>query len=323
MKRRIFTLAALKTSAKAVVGGDLFTRISRASAELTPSSHGADGATGVELSNAGYFPVGNIPGQWRLLHDFSDEFDGASIDLAKWKTDVGSWGSWSWDAKNVSQDGGQLRIRMRYEPHTVRGKNFFYKSGILRSQKEITYGYFEARIKGCALYPGACPAFWLYSVGRRQGDLRYSEIDIVEMLQAHDRTPIPNRIDCNLHCRVADGKGGETWIRPQQAPDLCRHNWKAPWDPRDDFHVYGCENRPDAIIWYVDGQKVASAENRYWRLPMRVTLSLGLRAPYERYVKGERSPAPEKSSANGFPTDMLVDYVRVWEGRLDARGTSQ
>lgn len=85
-----------------------------------------------------------------------------------------------------------------------------------------------------------------------------------------------------------------------------------PWDPRDDYHVYGCHVTRDAITWYIDGHEVARATNKYWHLPMRVTLSLGLRSPYERYVDGERVAVPEKSIAAGFPTEMTVDYVRVW-----------
>ena len=38
-----------------------------------------------------------------------------------------------------------------------------YTSGMLKSYATGTCGYYEARIKGAPLFPGVCPAFWLYS----------------------------------------------------------------------------------------------------------------------------------------------------------------
>jgi len=257
-------------------------------------------------------PVGGPGGSWELLPAFSDEFDRENLDAVKWDWQVPSWGTWSWDPSNTFARDGVLHLRMRHEPHTRGNQSLFYKSGILRSRATITYGYFEARIKGCALFPGACPAFWMYSEGRKSGAIRYSEIDFVELQQTHAGQSTPSRIDLNLHCRIEDPQGNEVWIRPKQDPALCRHFWIAPWDPRDAFHVYGCHVTRDAITWFIDGQEVARAENKYWHLPMRVTLSLGLRAPYERHVESERLPVPERSLPAGFPTEMTVDYVRVW-----------
>ncbi len=266
-----------------------------------------------------------IPGKWVLNKDFSDEFNGTEINETLWDHKLAPWGERAWSADNVFQKDGNLTIRAVYEPHTARGKQYFYKLGILRSQKKTTYGYFEARIKGCSRFPGLCPAFWLYSYGNKPGDLNpkfpkvtYSEIDIVEMQQAgydmklKERTKI-NRIDCNLHTRIINDEGKEIWQRPNSLPDVCEHHWDAPWDPRDDFHVYAVENTPEKITWYIDGQKVAEEENLYWHLPMSVTLTMELRPPLIAWAGVDgREPVPENSTAEGFPTEMTVDYVRSW-----------
>jgi len=258
-------------------------------------------------------PFGNVPGRWNLASAFSDEFDAAILDANKWDADVPSWADWSWDSRNALQGNGQLRLRMIYEPH-MRGSNqLFYKSGIIRSKETITYGYFEARIKGCRVFPGACPAFWIYSHGPETGTIRYSEVDFVEMEQNQFNAGI-HRMDCNLHTRVVNEDGKVVWIRPKQNPALCQHVWMAPWDPRDNFHIYAGEVTPETVTWYIDGQKVATAENRYWHLPMNVTLSLGLRPPYERWVENGSPVAVAKNSTGiGFPTEMTIDYVRVWK----------
>lgn len=50
-----------------------------------------------------------------------------------------------------------------------------------------------------------------------------------------------------------------------------------------------------------------------WHLPMNLTLSLGLRHPHIGWVGMDMKPQPNAATAEGFPTAMEVDYVRVWE----------
>ncbi len=255
-----------------------------------------------------------------LLEAFSDEFNNREINFDRWKRS-NSWGPWSWADDNVYQDDGLLHVRMCYDPHTRNGQELFYTSGILRSKETITYGYFEAKIKGNHTFPGTCPAFWLVSGNEQMiidGDtITNSEIDIVEMLQMNwsdirEGASGANTIDCNLHMRMMEN-GKEIWKRPNSFPEICKGSWTAPWDPRDDYHVYAVENRPDSVIWYVDNQRVVAKKNIYWHLPMELIISMGLRHPHVKYVDGDRYPVPEEATPDGFPTEMLVDWVRVWD----------
>ncbi|MFG0254421.1 MAG: kappa-carrageenase [Rhodopirellula sp. JB053] len=264
---------------------------------------------------------------WVLDRRFSDEFDARRIDRSKWITDMRPWGERAWSSDNLRLNAGSLFIRARYAPHRHRGNEYFYKLGILQSQQKTTYGYFEARIKGCSRFPGLCPAFWLYSNGREKNPkypkVTYSEIDIVEMLQGvwdsdKEEFTSPNHIDCNLHTRVLDESGKEVWVRPQHLPEVCKHEFDAPWDPRDEYHVYACENTPEKITWYIDGEKVAEEENLYWHLPMSVTLTMELRPPLIAWAGQDgRVPVPSESTREGFPTEMAVDYVRCWVREMD------
>lgn len=261
--------------------------------------------------------------QWTMDKNFSDEFNSRKIDESKWNNNVRPWGERSWSADNLWLEKGSLFIQARYEPHTDRrgNNNYFYKLGILQSKKKTTYGYFEARIKGCSRFPGLCPAFWLYSNGREKNpdypDITYCEIDIVEMLQGGYDTVTksktgPNHIDCNLHTReMIDGV--ETWRRPQHWPEVCRNSYSAPWDPRDDFHTYACENTPETVTWYIDGVKVAESPNHNWHLPMNIALTMELRPPLIAWAGVDgREPVAAASTPDGFPTHMEVDYVRSW-----------
>lgn len=260
---------------------------------------------------------------WKRVETFSDEFNTKQLNEQKWNRRLAPWGERAWRSDNVWQKRGSLFIQAKYDPHKDRkGREYFYTLGIMQSTKKTTYGYFEARIKGCSRFPGLCPAFWLYSNGRERNpdlpNITYSEIDIVEMLQG-GYDPVlrkktgPEHVDCNLHTReIIDGV--ETWRRPQHWPEVCQNAYSAPWDPRDDFHVYACENNPTNITWYIDGIKVAESPNHNWHLPMNVTLTMELRPPLIAWAGVDgREPVPEASTRTGFPTQMEVDYVRVWE----------
>lgn len=264
-------------------------------------------------------PVGQS-GAWQLKGAVSDEFNAGEVDVRKWNTAPPSWGPWSWDAKNTFQKDGKLVLQMTHEPHTRKNSPpLFYKSGILRSKMQRTYGYYEVRMKGCSLFPGACPAFWIYSDGKATtGEVRYCEIDFVElqMNELNRETKVRDsvhEIDMNLHLRLAGKDGNVRWVRPGTDPALCKNAWTAPWDPREDFHVYGCDVTPETIVWYIDGKEVARKPNQYWHLPMNLTLSLGLRHPHIGWVGMDMKPQPNAATAEGFPTAMEVDYVRVWE----------
>lgn len=278
-------------------------------------------------------PLGQSSSEgWLIVSSMSDEFVSDRVDTSKWNVDTEDFGPWSWEPENVSQRDGSMHLRMVQKNHARGDQVLHYTSGMARNDRTITYGYFEARVKGCGRYPGACPSFWLYSIGSqnryqaRDGQtVAYSEIDIVELQQSEydfkSKTHFPvTRIDCNLHTTLIQG-GKRVWARPGNRPELCANHFDSQWDPRDDYHVYGVENSKDWIVWYIDGTEVGRKPNLYWHLPMHVTLSLGLRYPFVKYENGERSPVTEETTSDEFPTTMSVDYVRVWRRPVDASKT--
>ncbi len=279
-------------------------------------------------------PYGDVladrSGTWELVPTHSDEFEGDVVDTGKWNVDPKDWGAWSWKPSNVHQVNGALELTMRQASHSRGKMTLDYTSGMAKTTNTITYGYFEARVRGCSRYPGACPAFWLYSRGptnrhqARDGEtVSYSEIDIVELQQSewdferkqHFQV---SHMDCNLHA-VLQRDGQDHWVRPHSDPEMCKTAYDASWDPREDYHVYAVLNTPDEIVWFVDGQEIGRKPNLYWHLPMHLTLSLGLRHPFVKYQDGTMVSVPEAKTDEGFPTSMTVDYVRVWQRPEDAK----
>ena len=274
-------------------------------------------------------PIDLNPSEWELDERLSDQFGSSTVQF-KWNRDPADWGPWSWEPDNAFQEDDILNLRIRYEEHSERGMDMFYKSGIIRSVDTITYGFVEAKIKGLPLYPTASPAFWLYSIGseldqwglrgNNEGDVRYAEVDVVEMLQGNwnpetnDRFP-PELMDCNLHTAVIEN-GSEVRKRPGDFPEMLKTEYTAAWDPREAYHTYGAEIAPDKITFYIDGMKISEKENLYWHLPMHLTLSLGLRYPHVTYNNCPnglwRCPVPSAATEDGFPSAMKVDWVRSY-----------
>lgn len=248
----------------------------------------ADIVAGGQARAAQVQPLFSQHGGWRLLPRYSDEFDGAALDIAKWDNDVADWGVWSWEPGNVWVKDGRLNLRMEYGEHQRGWHTLYYKSGIVRSKAPpLRYGYFEARIKAASRYPGVAPAFWAY----RQEENEWTEIDFAELTQRNRDVKL---IDTNTHVFRQASFSGELPLQEERS-------WMAPWDPRDDFHVYGCEWGEKEIAWYVDGQQVQTRRNDHWHQALDVVVSFGVRGELKKVA-----------SPNGFPTTFQVDYVRVW-----------
>lgn len=245
-------------------------------------------------------PLSDSNGVWSLLVDYSDEFNSTSgLDLNKWDNNINDWGVWTWEPQNAWLDGnGFLHIKMINEQHVRGGSTYYFKSGAIRQYKTISFGYFEARIKGCPTFPGVCPAFWMYSMGQSFNNVTYNEIDFMEVQQ---RQFDIKGIDCNTHYSI----NGAAWVNT-------KNYYSAPFAPNDGFHVYGCNVTPSNITFYIDGVQVAKNDNQYFFLPMNIIFSMGVRPPLMEYgPNGEKLPVVVLNNP-GFPTEMLVDYLRVW-----------
>jgi beta-glucanase (GH16 family) len=239
---------------------------------------------------------------WRSQLVFRDEFNGAALDKASWHTCF--WWHAStcsietnrelelYNPADVSVGGGALRLRaQRRELTAWNGAVYHYTSGMVMSGArkrrgfKFTYGYAEARLrvpKGNGLWP----ALWLLPA---DGGSR-PEIDVMEILG--DSTRVQHM---HFHYVGPDGRradSGAAWAGPDFA---------AGW------HTFGIEWVADEIVWYVD--RVPR-----WRFtdsrvipdePMYLVANLA--------VGGDWPGVPDATTP--FPSNYLVDYVRVWAAK--------
>ncbi len=235
------------------------------------------------------------PAGWKLV--FADEFEGDTLDEAKWSTTmefIGTHGrryhneyylSYTCDEEAVVREG---KLRLRTDRRTVEGAEaptmFDYTQGFVSSHDKFsfTHGYIEIRAK----YPGGkglWPCLWL--MPQHQG--WPPEFDIAEYY-AGQKT---------MHHGLAYG-------------ELNDSRWDSLWDKttdfENDFHVYAVEWMPGRAVWSVDGViRKSIAADYVPNVPMYVILSNGISSRF--------GPSGEPDDKTVFPNEFLIDYVRVYQ----------
>lgn len=107
---------------------------------------------------------------WVPMPEATDEFDGATLDTAKWQDFHSYWTGRApsyFYRPNVSVEGGNLRLKTTPDPLHADS----IRAACVQSRaRSLAYGYYEARIKASDI--SMTSSFWF------QG--KYSEMDVIE-----------------------------------------------------------------------------------------------------------------------------------------------
>ncbi len=231
---------------------------------------------------------------WNLV--WSDEFNGSSLNTSNWTyetgTGSGGWGNnelqyYTGRSENVQVTGGNLVITARRESYG--GMN--YTSARIKTQglKSFTYGKVEARIK-LPTGQGLWPAFWMLGTNITSVGWPYcGEIDIME------RVNFNSYVNGTVHW---DANGYASYGRTSGNLDFSQ------------YHVYSIEWDSSYIRWFVDGVQYNefyiannTGNTEEFQRPFFLLLNLA--------VGGNWPGSPNSSTP--FPSQMLVDYVRVYQ----------
>lgn len=241
---------------------------------------------------------------WRLV--FADEFNGSSLDRSEW-TDCYWWDrhgctnsgndelQWYLPA-NIEQRDGALRLEARRKSVLGSdGKRYAFTSGMVTTGRAtdslrrpprfaFQYGRVVARMRMPA-GQGLWSALWLLPTSQRSRP----EIDIVEILG--DR---PSRLLTHVHYRQ-DGQRED------------RGRAYAGEDSSTGYHRYAVTWTPQELSWSVDDKQI-------WQVtkpaavpdePMYLLMNLAVGGSYPGTPNG----------FTRFPSDLDVDYVRVYQRR--------
>jgi beta-glucanase (GH16 family) len=241
-------------------------------------------------------PAAPLPGYRLAWHD---EFDGTTLDTAKWTAYAGARRGALNAPDAVAVAGGVLTLAAYTEGgvHSV---------GFIDTARKFlaTYGWLEARIRFVSA-PGEWGAFWLQSptMGNPVGDVGAAgaEIDVAEH-RATDTAgvDISNSYGINLHW---DGYGashrhaGGVGAPPPGTPPL-----------QGSWHTYAVHWTADGYIFYLDGVRQWATAEGLSRRPQFIKLTCEVQ---DGGWAGHIPPVgygPRGRSTTG----MQVDWVRVW-----------
>ena len=240
---------------------------------------------------------------WTL--DWSDEFNGSSIDSDIWTHETGygsnGWGNDEWQrytdsVDNSSVENGFLTITAKLDG--VAGK----RNGNITSARLITlnkvdfkYGKIAARVK-VPTGQGIWPAFWMLGTNiNTVGWPACGEIDILEKVGGTDENE--QTAHGTIHYSNADNEW--TYI-----------GGSAEYDEylSYDYHVYEVEWNESSIIWKIDGQQYHSENITHSsRSEFKEDFFLLLNVA----VGGNWPGAPDSTTV--FDQEMSVDWVRVYK----------
>ncbi len=171
------------------------------------------------------------PSRWQLA--FADEFNGTSLDTARWNHRTGPR-HWSEQRpENVQVRDGLLHLLLKKE----KAGELDYTAGGIISKQAFRYGYYEARLR-MPKGRGWHTSFWLMQNGPKTGrEDRFQEIDICEQDSVDHQS-----YSVNWHSYRPHVSFGHSRVRTA--------------DLSADFHVFAAEFQPREVVFYLDGRPV-------------------------------------------------------------------
>lgn len=240
--------------------------------------------------------VFELPESYTLA--FSDEFENG-YDENMWAvSEISPRKGGYWAKEQVFTENGNLVIRTEYKEN---GENSGYYTGeISWPTKRITYGYFEIRCKVDNIR-GAWSAFWLMPDNISLTEQKAQdgcEIDIFE-------SATPYKLQNTLHY---DGY-------KSSKKKITKLN-----DMYDGFHTYALDWKKDSLKFYYDNKllwKVTDPD-----LISAYPVFMDLSTEINGQLKDDK-PQPNwwfwlgcgsiDNKDNVFPSDFVIDYVRVYD----------
>ncbi len=243
---------------------------------------------------------------WQMV--WSDEFDGDSLDSAKWSYQTGTgsdYGLTDWGnnelqyyrEQNIAVSDGLLRVSAKKEFYG--GKS--YSSGRIRTINRGDWKY--CKIEFRAKMPegqGLWAAIWMLPTDEDYGGWAASgELDIMEYL-GHEASTV--------HGTLHFGGG---WPNNQSKGTSYQTD---TWSFSSEFHDFAIVWEERKIRWYVDGKLYQTQGEGDW-----YSSAAGFPAPFDRRfhllinlaVGGNWPGSPNGNTE--FPQDILVDYIRVYQ----------
>ncbi len=249
----------------------------------------------------------------------SDEFEGTSLDLAKWMNWVESFqgrrSGFLFSRENVSVCDGKLELTARLlredekTPDNLDRGFDTYATAIVKARRKTFYGYYECRAK--SMKAAVCNAFWLYDPLSDKPEKKYrpgdfsEEIDMFEIFGKEGT----KESDCHrafyntVHQLGTPYLEGRVFGSVEKLPEKSSRR-KVDFDFWDGYHTYGFLWTEKELKWFADGKEMFSRPNDVFHRPMHVTFDCEIM--YNWVGEPDKADLPQKFS---------VEYFRHWKAR--------
>ncbi len=238
---------------------------------------------------------------------FSDDFDGDSLDPAKWDAHEfygmrkGGW----WSGAQARVENGNLVITTQYKEDGEFGPGWYTCGLSTEKSFQQAYGYFECRCilpKGQGLWS----AFWMmnrnvHKITKRA--LEGAELDIMESPFGFQKGKKGWKITQNIHY---SGYNLQTKYKNVGIFRLADN-------PDENYNTYGLLWTPDAYVFYINRREVARTTfGGVSTQPEYLILSCEVDGGDAKPTFGW-SGNIEKNDKASFKAEYRVDYVRAYK----------
>lgn len=236
---------------------------------------------------------------------WNDEFDGASLDQAKWTAETvqnpHNNEKQAYLPEQVSVSGGNMVITATNQP----SGNKLYRSGRVHSDWTHQYGRWEVRAD-LPTSRGMWPAIWLLPDTTQYNWPSQGEIDIME-----NRGNQPRLTSSAYHYGTTNPYNHQFVFSEQTTA-----RFGQPVNYHNGFHTYAVDWDETKIRFYVDDVNYYTVYDAdvggfigNQTAPMQMTLNTA--------VGGDFLGAQQPDATTVWPQQFLIDYVRVLERNDD------
>ncbi|MCL1952166.1 MAG: family 16 glycosylhydrolase [Oscillospiraceae bacterium] len=224
---------------------------------------------------------------------FEDEFNGASLDLAKWEyRGTGDRGGAFIHPDQVRVEGGKLILKAEYLAGGAFGAGWY--SGMIRTKDEFTRGYFEMTCV-CSREGNFSSSWWLNSTGMSSAELSDggrggAEIDIFEAFNHKLIKPWQDSVSLAVH---VGGYGDGL-----RSKGLGSYYGKNIYTEYNTFGVLWTE---EEYIFYVNGVEA-----------VRTSFEKGVSAAPE-YAIISLEPPDEVTAKQDVTAEFIIENVRIYQ----------
>jgi beta-glucanase (GH16 family) len=228
---------------------------------------------------------------WNMI--WSDEFNGTTLDAAKWNPEIGAggWGNNEWQyytasPNNIQFNNGQLHIVARNDG--PQGQQYSSARLITKNLFSFKYGKVTGRMQ-IPMGQGIWPAFWMLGANIDQVSWPGSgEIDIMEHVNNE------NKIYGTAHWN----NGGLNSNSGNIVTSVSGyHDYTVEWDSLSIRFLM------DGAMYHQHTISTANGSMDEFTKPFFLLLNVAVGGNWPGY--------PDASTV--FPASMDVDYVRVWQ----------